>query len=380
MLLASWNLNSIRAREERLLAWLKRRQPDVVCLQELKCTQDQFPFEAIEAAGYQPIVHGQKTYNGVAILSKSGPTDVSTGFGDDGDESQARVIAATIDGVRIISVYVPNGGAVYSKKFSGPENEQRAKEKYAGKIEWLRRLKHFLEAQDLTAPLAICGDYNIIPGKRDTAYHEKQLVDSDKKIEHNKYWNGPIYNEELSDNFKRLLDLGLVDTLGEWRERVAVRLSDLGPNDERLVGCIKKDPAAIYKELLAADLEIGMRVIVTKTSADMVRVKARWRRDPERPFDRERDEIEWGNEQEVSRDVADNLILDDKNGLHSYSYWDYQWPPLRRNYGLRIDHILATPSLAGTKGKKVTEARVDKDERKEKKPSDHAPVFAEFHD
>jgi exodeoxyribonuclease-3 len=71
MLLASWNLNSIRAREERLLAWLERRQPDVVCLQELKCTEDQFPFEAIEAAGYQAIVHGQKTYNGVAILSTS---------------------------------------------------------------------------------------------------------------------------------------------------------------------------------------------------------------------------------------------------------------------------------------------------------------------
>ena len=116
MLLASWNLNSIRAREERLLAWLEHRQPDVVCLQELKCTEDQFPFEAIEAAGYQAIVHGQKTYNGVAILSKSDPTDVSTGFGDGGDESQARVIAATVDGVRIISVYVVNGGEIDSEK------------------------------------------------------------------------------------------------------------------------------------------------------------------------------------------------------------------------------------------------------------------------
>ena len=161
MLLASWNLNSIRAREERLLAWLEHRQPDVVCLQELKCTEDQFPFEAIEAAGYQAIVHGQKTYNGVAILSKSDPTDVSTGFGDGGDESQARVIAATIDGVRIISVYVPNGGAVYSKKFSGPENEQRAKEKYAAKIEWLRRLKHFLEAQGWKSSSAVVYQDNL---------------------------------------------------------------------------------------------------------------------------------------------------------------------------------------------------------------------------
>ena len=129
MLLASWNLNSIRAREERLLAWLEHRQPDVVCLQELKCTEDQFPFEAIEAARYQAIVHGQKTYNGVAILSKSDPTEVSTGFGDGGDESQARVIAATIDGVRIISVYVVNGGEINSGK-------------YAYKLKWLKRLQH----------------------------------------------------------------------------------------------------------------------------------------------------------------------------------------------------------------------------------------------
>ncbi len=116
MLLASWNLNSIRAREERLLAWLERRRPDVVCLQELKCTADQFPFQAIEAAGYQVAIYGQKTYNGVAILAKSDPEDISTGFGDGGDDSQARVVAATIDGARIISVYVVNGKQIDSEK------------------------------------------------------------------------------------------------------------------------------------------------------------------------------------------------------------------------------------------------------------------------
>ena len=249
MLLASWNLNSIRAREGRLLPWLKRRQPDVVCLQELKCTEDQFPFEAIEAAGYQAIVHGQKTYNGVAILSKSGPTDVSTGFGDGGDESQARGIAATIDQVRIISVYVPQGGA---------RQDQSDTEAREYKRTWLRRLKSYLKKQDLTAPVAICGDYNIIPGRRDVAYHHM-------------YWTGPIYNEELCKDFEELLELGLVDTLDEWREKDAVQLSDLPPGDERLVGCIKE-------KLPAADLKIGMLVRGLETGPDMIRSGWRIRR------------------------------------------------------------------------------------------------------
>ena len=106
MLLATWNINSIRAREERLLAWLGHRQPHVVCLQELKCTEEQFPYDALEAAGYGAAVHGQKTYNGVAILAKSPIEDVASGFGDGGDESQSRVISGTVEGARIISVYV----------------------------------------------------------------------------------------------------------------------------------------------------------------------------------------------------------------------------------------------------------------------------------
>ena len=186
MLLASWNVNSVRAREERLLAWLENRRPDVVCLQELKCTEDQCPFEAMEAAGYHAAVHGQKTYNGVAILSRSAPEDISTGFGDGGDESQARVVAATIDGARIISVYVVNGKQIDS-------------EKYAHKLEWLDRLERYLAAQDLTAPLAICGDYNIVPDERDVKNPER--------------WRGGVlYNEDLSARFERLLDLGLADT------------------------------------------------------------------------------------------------------------------------------------------------------------------------
>ncbi len=255
MLLASWNLNSIRAREERLLAWLVRRRPDVVCLQELKCTEDQFPFEAIEAAGYQAAVHGQKTYNGVAILATSAPEDISTGFGDGGDDSQARVIAATIDGVRIISVYVVNGKQIDS-------------EKYAHKLEWLDRLERYLAAQDRTAPLAICGDYNIVPDERDVEKHE--------------IWQGGVlYNEDLSARFKRLLDLGLVDTFRTHHDETGI-----------------------------------------------------------------------------------------------YSWWDYRMLGFPKNNGLRIDHILATPALA----ERSTDAWVDRDERKGKKPSDHAPVLTQFRD
>lgn len=196
MLLASWNVNSIRAREERLLAWLEHRRPDVVCLQELKCTEDQFPFEAMEAAGYHAAVHGQKTYNGVAVLAKSAPEDITTGFCDGGDESQARVVAATIDGARIISVYVVNGKEIDS-------------DKYAYKLDWLDRLERYIAAQDLTAPLAICGDYNIVPDERDVEKHE--------------IWQGGVlYNEDLSARFNRLLDLGLADTFRTHHDEAGI--------------------------------------------------------------------------------------------------------------------------------------------------------------
>jgi len=186
MLLATWNLNSVRAREERLLAWLERRQPDVVCLQELKCTNEQFPFEAIEGAGYKAAVHGQKTYNGVAILAKSEIENVTTGFGDGGDDTQARVIAGTVNGARIISVYVVNG-------------KQIGSDKYEFKLEWLDRLERYLAAQALDGPLAICGDYNIAPEERDVS-------------EPDRWRDGIIFNPDLSARYERLLELGLVDT------------------------------------------------------------------------------------------------------------------------------------------------------------------------
>jgi exodeoxyribonuclease-3 len=151
MLVATWNVNSIRARHERLLAWLQRRQPDVVCLQELKVEEASYPREAIDALGYVSAINAQKTYNGVAILSKRPLTEVTVGMNDGVEDPQARVIAATVQGVRIISVYVPNGAVVGS-------------DKWIYKLDWMKRLRSWLErTESKDRPLALCGDFNVAP-------------------------------------------------------------------------------------------------------------------------------------------------------------------------------------------------------------------------
>jgi exodeoxyribonuclease-3 len=163
MKLASWNVNSIRAREERLLAWLARRQPDVVCLQELKVAEAAFPHAALESAGYRATALCQPTYNGVAILARAGVgvEDVTCGLGDDTDDSQARLIVARVSGLRVASVYVPNGAAVGS-------------EKWEYKLAWLGRLRAWLEHRcDPAEPLALCGDFNVAPTDLDVANPER---------------------------------------------------------------------------------------------------------------------------------------------------------------------------------------------------------------
>lgn len=156
MKVGSYNVNSIRARLERLLAWLAREQPDLVCLQEIKVTDDQFPRAEVEAAGYQVAVHGQRTYNGVAILSRAPLEDVRAGL-DDAPDPEARLIAARVGDVRVLSAYVPNGQVVGS-------------EKWGYKLAWLERLRAYLERQhDPAAPLVICGDFNVAPEDRDVA-------------------------------------------------------------------------------------------------------------------------------------------------------------------------------------------------------------------
>jgi len=154
---ASWNVNSIRVRRERLLRWLEAHRPDVLCLQELKATEAQFPFEAVRAAGYDGPVLGQKAYNGVAILARAGLTvdDVRTGLDDEADDPSARLLSARVGPTRIVTVYVPNGQVVGS-------------DKYVYKLEWFQRLRRYLERHHHTSePLILCGDFNVAPEPRD---------------------------------------------------------------------------------------------------------------------------------------------------------------------------------------------------------------------
>lgn len=151
MKLITWNINSVRARLERLLEFLQTRQPDVLCLQELKCTDEQFPRAEVEAAGYRAEVFGQKTYNGVALLSKRPVTDVVKNLGD-GDE-QSRLIAGTVDGLRVVNLYAPNGQALGTPA-------------YEYKLEWYAKLARWLGSQE--APLLVCGDFNVAPAELDT--------------------------------------------------------------------------------------------------------------------------------------------------------------------------------------------------------------------
>lgn len=252
MKIASWNINSLRKRQDRLFAWLENTKPDIVCLQETKCPDEQFPVLALKAAGYHAAYHGEKSYNGVAILSKAEQREVRPSLCDEVVDSQARVIAATIDNVRIFSIYAPNGQAVGSPA-------------YEYKLDWYRRLRDCLLKEKAT-DLAVCGDFNVAP--EDVDVHDPEL------------WRGAIMCSE----------------------------------DERRA----------FRELC----EIGLR---------------------------------------------DTLRLHHKEG-GLFSWWDYRMLSFPKNRGLRIDAILASNSLA----EKCTAAGIDREMRKGKEPSDHAPVLAEF--
>ena len=154
MRIATWNVNSLKVRLPHVVNWLAANQPDVLCLQEIKQEDKQFPLEAINAAGYQAVYSGQKTYNGVAILSKAVAGEVVCGMADFADE-QKRLIAATVEGVRIVCVYVPNGQSLDS-------------DKYQYKLAWLGALQAWLKQELQRYPrLALLGDYNIAPEDRD---------------------------------------------------------------------------------------------------------------------------------------------------------------------------------------------------------------------
>ena len=163
MQIASWNVNSVRTRLDQVLAWLEQVQPDLLCLQETKVDDPLFPREAFEAAGWQVNIHGQKAYNGVALVSREPLEDVRCGFDaelpNDPDavqlSEQKRVISARLDGVRVLNLYVPNGSSLKS-------------DKYPYKLAWLSCLKRYLEAQSQRGEqLCMVGDFNIAPEARD---------------------------------------------------------------------------------------------------------------------------------------------------------------------------------------------------------------------
>jgi exodeoxyribonuclease-3 len=198
MRIATWNINGVKARIDTLLQWLRLAEPDVVCLQEIKSVDEGFPASDIEALGYNVAVHGQKGFNGVAILSKHPLDDVRRGLPGDPDDLQARYIEAVVSlpesVVRVGGLYLPNGNPIGTDKFTY-------------KLAWLARLEaHAKDLLTLEEPLVLCGDYNIIPEPADAKTPAAWVDDA-------------LYQPQSRAAWRRLLALGFTD---------AVRACDAG--------------------------------------------------------------------------------------------------------------------------------------------------------
>ena len=192
MRIATWNINGVRARLESLLAWLRSAAPDVVCLQEIKTVDEGFPAAEIEALGYNVAVHGQKGFNGVAILSRLPLEDVRRGLPGDEADAQARYIEAVVPAgnrvVRVGGLYLPNGNPIGTEKF-------------AYKLAWLDRLEaHARSLLTLEEPLVLCGDYNIIPEPFDAKTPAAWTDDA-------------LFQPQSRRAWRRLLALGMTDAL-----------------------------------------------------------------------------------------------------------------------------------------------------------------------
>jgi exodeoxyribonuclease III len=236
MKLATWNVNSVKARLDAARAWLREAQPDVVCLQETKTTDDAFPADAFESLGYNCAVHGQKTYNGVAILSKRPLEDVTPRLPGGNGDDHARYIEAVVPGehgiVRVASVYAPNGNPIGTEKF-----------KY--KLGWLERLaQHAQELLALEEPLALMGDFNVIP--EDDDCYDPRAWEMDA-----------LFQPESRAAFRRVECLGFTDAFrachaetqqytfwdyqaGAWQKDHGIRIDHilLSPQaGDRLSGC-----------------------------------------------------------------------------------------------------------------------------------------------
>lgn len=257
MRIAAWNVNSVKARQARVAHWLREHRPDVLCLQELKTTDDAFPSEAFRAEGYEAAVFGQRTYNGVALVSPHPIASVERGLEGDEHDEQARLVRGVVRGVTVLSAYFPNGRTVGS-------------ESYRYKLAWMGRLLELLERRfDPRDPVVLAGDFNVA---RD-----------DLDAEHPEQWAASVL-------------------------------------------C---DPA-------------------TREALERIR--------------------EWGFVDVVRKHNPDGKL---------YSWWDYRRLAFPRNDGLRIDYVFATMPVAEAS----TGAWVDRNQRKggkADKPSDHAPVVADF--
>ncbi len=255
MLIATFNVNGITSRLPALLDWLAERRPDVACLQELKAPQEKFPEAAINAAGYQAIWLGQKSWNGVAILVRGvAPVEVRRGLPGDDDDEQSRYIEAAVDGVLIACLYLPNGNPAPGPKFDY-------------KLAWFERfIAHAAGLLASGAPVVLAGDFNVIPTEFDVYKPERWVNDA-------------LFRPETRAAFARLMAQG-------WRD--ALR--------------------AMHPE---------QRI---------------------------------------------------------YTFWDYFRNAYGRDAGLRIDHLLLSPALAGA----LTAAGVDRAVRGREKPSDHAPTWIEL--
>jgi len=190
--IATWNVNSIKQRIDSALAWLAERQPDIVCLQETKCVDDAFPREQFEALGYNLALHGQKTFNGVALLSKLPFDEVSNGLPGDHTDDHARFIEAVVStahgALRIASIYRPNGNP--------PDTE-----KYPYKIGWMKRLNSYARQRLLLGePLVLAGDFNVIPTAADARNPQNWVGDA-------------LFLPQTRSEFRALLNLGLTDAV-----------------------------------------------------------------------------------------------------------------------------------------------------------------------
>ena len=192
MKIATWNVNSLKVRLPQVLEWLASTSPDVLVLQEIKQTTDAFDADAFSEIGYQSVASGQKTYNGVAVISREPSTDIVTDF-PGFEDPQRRILAATINRVRVVNLYVPNGNSVGS-------------EKYEYKLGWLRALKGFLESEMRTNEnLVVLGDFNIAPDDRDV--HDPE-----------KWGEGILCSPPERRALEELIDLGVSDVFRQFEQ------------------------------------------------------------------------------------------------------------------------------------------------------------------